>query len=187
MLTITYLVLAVAGCGYVAVALVLGQLFDGDGLGGDADAGGFHFPLFSPAAIATLCGAVGAFGLIGQFGFRLSDSTSLLVALPAALVFTYIVTFVAWRLLATSVGTTALAPADLEGATAEILTPIPAGGVGEAAAMVRGQRFTAPAREMEGLAVPRGAVVTVVRLSGSTLLVRADLAGVRNSAPQPTR
>ena len=58
------------------------------------------------------------------------------------------------------------------GAPAEILTPIPAGGVGEAAALVQGQRFTAPARELDGNEVPRGAAVTVVRMTGSTLVVK---------------
>jgi hypothetical protein len=43
--------------------------------------------------------------------------------------------------------------------------------VGEAAALVAGQRFTGPAREASGREVPRGAAARVVRLSGSTLVV----------------
>ena len=66
--------------------------------------------------------------------------------------------------------------------SAEVITPIPAGGVGEAAAVVHGERFTASAREVDGLEVPRGAIVTVVRYTGATLYVRADLVGTRQPA-----
>jgi membrane protein implicated in regulation of membrane protease activity len=184
MLTLTYIILAAVGCGVVALTIALGSVFDGHGLfdhHGGIDAG-FHFPFLSPTALAALAGAVGAFGLIALYGFDASEATSLLVALPAGFVFTYAITYVAWRLLRGSTGTTAVLPEDLVGVIAEIITPIPAGGVGEAAAVVHGERFTASAREVAGLDVPRGAVVTVVRYAGATLYVRADLVGVREPA-----
>jgi membrane protein implicated in regulation of membrane protease activity len=189
MLTLTYIILAAVGCGVVALTLVLGSVFDGDGLFGH-DGGieaGFQFPFLSPTALAALAGAVGACGLIAIYGFQVSNATSLLVALPAGFAFTYVVTYVAWRLLKGSTGTTALRPEDLAGVSAEIITPIPAGGVGEAAAVVHGERFTASAREVDGLDVPRGAIVTVVRYAGATLYVRAELAGVREPAPPHSR
>ena len=169
MLTLTYIILAVAGCGYVLVALALGQVFEGDG-GADGE---FHFPLLSPSGLATLAGSLGAFGLIVQFGFGLSDWPSVLAAVPLAFVFSYAATYAAWRVLVGSSTTSAIAAADLAGTEAEVITPIPAGGVGEAAAFVGGQRFASAAREVDGLEVPRGAVVSVVRLAGSTLLVKA--------------
>ena len=176
MLTLTYVALAVAGCGFVLVALLLGQLFDGDA-GAD---GGFHFPLLSPGGLAALAGAIGAFGLIATFGFGLADWPSVLVAVPLGFAFSYAATYVAWRVLVASSGPSAIATADLAGRDAEVITPIPAGGVGEAAALVGGQRYTAAAREVEGRDVPRGAVVTVVRLAGSTLYVKADRPGAPN-------
>ena len=178
MLTLTYIILAVAGCGYVLVALALGQVFEGDG----ATDGTFQFPLLSPSGLATLAGSLGAFGLIVQFGFGLSDWPSVLVAVPLAFVFSYAATYAAWRVLVGSSTTSAIAAADLAGVEAEVITPIPAGGVGEAAAAVGGQRFTAPAREVDGLEVRRGAVVSVVRLAGSTLYVKAAPAGRPPSA-----
>lgn len=144
----------------------------GHAAAGAGTAAAFHFPFFSPLALATLAGAIGGLGLVARFGMKISDGQSLLVAFPGALVITYVVTWVAWRLASSSVGTSTIRPDHLAGAPAEILTPIPAGGVGEAAAFVQGQRFTAAAREVEGREVPRGAAVTVVRLSGSTLLVK---------------
>jgi len=169
MLTLTYIVLAVVGCGYVLVALALGQVLDTDG-GGDGD---FHFPLLSPSGLATIAGSLGAFGLVAQYGLGLSAWPSVMVAVPLASVFSYAATYLAWRILVGSSSTSAIAAADIAGAEAEVITPIPAGGIGEAAAFVRGQRYTAPAREVDGLAVPRGAVVSIVRLTGSTLYVKA--------------
>ena len=173
MLTLTYIALAVAGCGFVLVALALGQFFDG----ADGADGGFHFPLLSPTGLATLAGSLGAFGLIATFGFGLTDWASVLVAVPLALLFSYATTYAAWRILVGSSTTSVIATADLAGADAEVITPIPAGGVGEAAAFVGGQRYTSAAREIDGLEVPRGAVVSVIRLAGSTLYVKAGSGG----------
>ena len=201
MLTLTYLVLAVAGCGYVAMAALLGHLGDafgadhaGPGHGGD-DAGGaygvggeghgaasaahggastFHFPFFSPLAVATIFGALGAWGLIARHGFQVGEGASLVIAVPLAAATAYAVTYAAWRLASGSRATSAFRLGELVGAPAEVLTPIPAGGTGEIAASVAGQRYTGPAREAEGLALGRGAAVTVVRVVGATLVVKAS-------------
>jgi membrane protein implicated in regulation of membrane protease activity len=179
MLTLTYVALAVAGCGYVAVALVLGQAFDADD--GGAGDGAFHFPLFSPLTLATFCGAIGALGLVATFALHLPDSVGVGVALLGAAVFTYVVTYGAWRVLVSSTGTQTVREHDLVGATAEVLTPIPQDGLGEVAAMVRGQRHTAPARTADGSPVSRGLIVSVVRVAGSTLIVEAEAAPVRKA------
>ena len=133
----------------------------------------FHFPLLSPSGLATLAGSLGAFGSIAQFGFRFADWPSVMVAVPLALVFSYAATYTAWRVLVGSSTTSAIATATLAGAEAEVITPIPTGGVGEAAALVGGSATRRPAREVDGREVPRGAVVSVVRLTGSTMFVQA--------------
>ena len=198
MLTLAYLALAFIGCGYILVSLLLGHLSD-FGHGGEASAGAghavesygfdhsghgeasasapgggaFHFPFFSPLALATLCAAVGGYGLITRHGFEMSEGRSLMVAVPAALGTAYVITYVGWRIVRGSTGSSAIRLADLAGAQGEVLTPIPAGGVGEVAAMVGGQRFASPAREESGRELPRGCAVVVVRTAGATLLVRA--------------
>jgi membrane protein implicated in regulation of membrane protease activity len=136
--------------------------------------GSFHFPFFSPLALATTFGAIGAYGLIAQFGLRVSNRMSLVVAIPAACATAYLVTYVSWRLAASSVGSSQIRIRELRGASAEVVTPIPASGVGEIAAVVSGQRYTGPAREANGRAVPRGAHVTVKNLVGTTLIVVWD-------------
>ena len=76
------------------------------------------------------------------------------------------------RLVSGSTSSSLVRLEDLAGGAAEVTVPIPAGGVGEAMAMAGGQRYAAPAREVAGLAVARGATVTIVA-AGPTLVVRA--------------
>ena len=187
MLTVMYLALAVLGVGYVVVSALMGHIaeaFDGgngdSGHDGGGDAHGHHgvasfqFPFFSPVALATLFGALGGWGLILRHGFRVSDATSLMTAIPLALATGYAVTYAAWRMVTASRGSISYRMTDLVGASAEVLTPIPAGGIGEVAALVGGQRYAGPARESEGREVQRGTLVTVVQVVGGTLLVTAD-------------
>jgi len=185
------------GAGYVLVAAFLGHGtdavghahghahsggdshygVDGSGHGsvktGELSAATFHFPFFSPLALATLGAAVGAWGLIAQFCLKVRDETSLVIAVPAALATAYVITYASWRLVRSARGTNAIRVDDLAGVTGEVITPIPAGGVGEVAAMVGGQRYSAPARDVDGSAVARGATVTVVRMISGTLIVKA--------------
>lgn len=200
MLTIAYLALSVIGCGYIVVSAFLGHLMDFGGHEGHGDAGhghgessygvdgsghsaisatdvagaSFHFPFFSPLALSTLGASVGGWGLVAQFGLKVSDLASLTIAVPAALATAYGVTYLAWSLVASSRASSAIRLEDIVGSQGEVITPIPAHGLGEVAALVGGQRFTAPAREMGGRALDRGTSVTVVRMTGSTLIVAAD-------------
>lgn len=204
MLTLTYLALAGLGCLYVLVSAFLGHLsdfgdsgghdgghagdvdgadaghygVDGVGVGkvsaGDAAGGVFHFPFFSPLALATLMTAIGAWGIVAQHGFGIHETGSLLVAVPAGLATTYLVTWAGWRLVSSSRGSSVLRADRFAGSTGEVLTPIPEGGLGEVAALIDGQRFTTSAREVKGRAVARGRLVRIVRMTGATLLVESE-------------
>lgn len=147
-----------------------------DGVGGAE----FHFPFFSPLALATLGASIGAYGLIALYGLRVEEPTSLLIAVPAAIATAYAVTYVGWRIVSGSRASSVIRTAQLRGALAEVTTPIPAGGLGEAVAAVAGQRYSAPAREETGREVPRGTLVTVVGMLGPTLVVRAGAARQEN-------
>jgi len=135
-------------------------------------AASFHFPFFSPLALATVVAAIGGYGLIAKAALGAGDGASLAMAVPAAVLTAYGVTYVGWRLVSGSTSSSMIRLEDLAGAAAEVTVPIPAGGVGEAMTVAGGQRYAAPAREAAGLAVPRGAAVTIVT-AGPTLVVRA--------------
>ena len=210
MLTLMYIAFAVIGSGYVLVSAFLGHLgmedsghhpgggehvhvhhaagehygLDGKGHGSTSaghGGGGFHFPFFSPLAVSTLLAAVGGYGLIALHGLHVGDGMSLLVAVPAAFATAYGITYAAWRLASGSRSTSVIRAASMAGSPAEVTVPIPAGGVGEVIAMVDGQRFPAPAREVNGREVLRGTPVQVVQMVGPTLVVTVG-ASERSSA-----
>lgn len=201
MLTLVYMAFAGLGCLYVVLAAFLGHTADvgphdsseaghpsvdghGDtayGVGGGGHGGvhatapapaNFHFPFFSPLALATVVAAIGGYGLIAKAALGAGDGASLAMAVPAAVLTAYGVTYVGWRLVSGSISSSLIRLEDLAGGAAEVTVPIPAGGVGEAMAIAGGQRYAAPAREVAGLAVARGATVTIVA-AGPTLVVRA--------------
>jgi membrane protein implicated in regulation of membrane protease activity len=199
MLTLIYLILAGMGCFYIAASFLLGHGESGGhhghdaggDAGGDGDGGHGHddahsgedgawakaaSPLrsfLSPMAVAMLFAGVGGWGLVAQHAVGLGPS-SLLLALPLGLLTAIGVVNATARLARSS-----QSPGDeirmeqFFGAAGEVITPIPAGGVGEVAAIVGGQRYAGPAREIEGRAVPRGTLVTVVEKVGPTLVVTA--------------
>ena len=155
-----------------------GQAYGVDGTGhgsasslGEAGQAAFHFPFFSPLALATLLGSIGAYGLIALHGLGTSDALSLAVAIPAALATAYAVTYAGFRVMTSSRGSSQIRLQDFAGAAAEVITPIPAGGVGEIAVIVSGQRYNGPAREAEGRDVPRGTQVRVKAMAGTTFVV----------------
>jgi membrane protein implicated in regulation of membrane protease activity len=173
MLTTAYIALAALGCLYVLGSIVLGH---GD-FGGHHGSDGHDTTMLSPIALATLFACIGGYGLIARYGLDVSDEKSLALALPAALVSAWALATVGFRLMRSSVGSSAIKNADLEGALGEVTTPIPAGGLGEVSAHVGAQRYTASAREADGQAVARGTAVTVVRMAGSTLVVTVRQGG----------
>jgi membrane-bound ClpP family serine protease len=96
---------------------------------------------------------------------------SLAIAFPAAIVTAYLVTYVAWRVVRGSRGSSQIRLADLKGLSAEVITPIPARGVGEIVALVHGQRYTAPARSENDGPIARGVLVTIREFAGATVIV----------------
>jgi hypothetical protein len=161
---------------------------DGKGTGSTSaggGGGGFHFPFFSPLAISTLLASVGGYGLIALYGFHLGDGMSLLAALPAAIATAYAITYAGWRLATGSQASSVIRLSSLPGSLAEVSVPIPAGGVGEVVAMVAGERYAAPAREVNGREVARGTPVRVVEMVGPTLVVSLGVSpGTGGGGPQ---
>jgi membrane protein implicated in regulation of membrane protease activity len=61
--------------------------------------------------------------------------------------------------------------ASLVGHAATVISPIPAGGVGEIAYVQAGSRYTAPAREESGATIGNGSEVRITRVVGSQFYV----------------
>jgi membrane protein implicated in regulation of membrane protease activity len=62
---------------------------------------------------------------------------------------------------------------NLVGATAAIISPIPANGVGEISYVQSGSRYTAPARDEQGGTIATGQTVKITRIVGTQFYVEA--------------
>ncbi len=171
-----YIGLLGLGVVYALVTGAMGWLSDlGDG-DVSVDASG-HFDVGHPhplsgTVIATFITGFGAGGIVAQYLLRWPFGWGLLVATGSGLVLAG-AAFLALELLfsQTQAGSEH-STEDAVGREAEVITAIPAGGVGEIAVVIRGQRDQAPARSTDGAAVPRGRVVIVERIVGQTAYVR---------------
>jgi hypothetical protein len=178
--------LALVYVGLAIVGLVLAIVFAGFAVGHEgggpahhgpdgADHGGFS--LLSPMTVAILMASIGAYGLIARYGLGVGDDASVLLAVGAGVITAYVVARITWAATRAGRSSTAIAVTSLVGATGDVVTPIPAGGLGEVALIIDGQRYVGPARSVDGAALARGTTITVARMIGTTMLVSAYAAG----------
>lgn len=178
---LVYLFCLVVGFVFVFLTAIMGQLF-GDhghvaGSGGHAEAGGDSsdapgVSLFSPIIMAAFVAAFGAFGLIfSQYEATKPPFISAPLSVLGAMLVALGLVAVLSRVVRAADSSSESQVASLRGLTATIITPIPAGGVGEIAYVQAGTRYTAPAREEGGLAIACGVPVTITRIVGSQFYV----------------
>lgn len=177
------------GTGYTVIAFFMGHV--GHGGAGHGDAGGdapevggnvghvgtdhhYHFPLFSPIAIAIFLTAFGAGGMIGQEVLKAQHpAMSLLMASGSGLVFALsIAAAMAWVFKKT-VASSAAREGDIVGAEAAVSVTIPAAGMGQVTYEAAGSRFSAPARSMSGTEIRQGATVLIRERDGQVMVVVA--------------
>ena len=176
LLNLIYLVLLSIGFIYALLILVgqgVGEIGLPDIDTGDIpsfDHGEVGLPSISPMSIASFVTAFGAFGLVSALMFEASAGTSLIFAVGgglgvgviAQLLFIYVF----------SPQTSSLrTQQDVIGSTAEVITAIPDGGIGQIALVARGSRATYSARTKPGQTLKQGDVVRVVELVGSIAFV----------------
>jgi membrane protein implicated in regulation of membrane protease activity len=170
------------GLAFTLCTVIAGHFFGGheghlDGSGGHAEVGadGSDMPgvsIFSPTVIAIFITAFGAFGLIfTQFDATKRTFVSAPLAVVGGALVAGAVVSLLRQLFKRTQGSSESRVASLVGMTATIITPIPENGVGEIAYVQGGSRYTAPAREEHGAAVPNGRVVKISRIVGTQFYV----------------
>ena len=177
---IIYAFCLVLGLMFTIVSAFLGHLFGGHdavGTGGHADAGmqsdgvpGISF--FSPTVLSCFVTAFGAFGLVLS---EIPATQSIWINAPLSFVSGLaIALLVLWGMNKIFRGTQSSSEgqvAKLIGQTAAIISPIPANGVGEISYVQSGSRYTAPARDEKGGAIPNGQTVKITRIVGTQFYV----------------
>lgn len=176
-----YLVCFGVGLLFTILSAIFGHLFGGHdsdvGTGGHADAGFEHtgMPGIAPFSPTTICSFVTAFGGFGMIFSRIEATRSPWVSTPLALlgglIMSAAVFFLFGAIFHKTQSSSESRIGTLVGRTATVITPIPAGGVGEIAYVQAGTRYTAPAREQEGGSVGNGQTVKITRIAESQFFV----------------
>ncbi len=164
------------GLTYALLSVVLGWLF-GHGHGDvHLDAGGHlemgHPHPISGNVIATFLSGFGAAGIIAERAFDWSVTSGLVFSLLAGAALAAAALGVMSLIFSHTQAGSEFRSSDAVGRSAEVITPIPADGVGEVAYLVKGQRELASARIAGHGAAAKGSHVTIETIEGPTAWVR---------------
>lgn len=137
----------------------------------DSDSGISLTPV-SPVTIATFVTSFGGTGLIAtevlHFPAILSIPTALILGIGIA----GLVLYGFNKIFKATQASSEARVTSLVGIDAEVITPIPAEGIGEIAYISRGSRFTGPARALNKHSICKNANVVITKIIGSTFYVR---------------
>ncbi len=131
-----------------------------------------HVPSLSPITVASFVTAFGAFGLISTGLFDATTKGSLVWAVLGGLVVAVIAHFAFGYFLIAPQGSSEVRLNDFAGTVAEVITPIPAGSVGEIAFVAQGGRITYTAKSAGNTTIARGAIVVIDSVIGGIAVVR---------------
>lgn len=170
---VIYFVSFAIGLGYALFVGLSGHLFGGDTGDVHMDVG-TDIPLspLSPTVIATFLTGFGGGGLLAHNYFHLSLGKGIVAALLTGLLLcggTFAMLTLLFR--STQAGSE-FSLEEMVGKVVEVITPIPEQGIGEIALIAKGTRINAPARSMDGIAIPRNKPVTIVQVVGKVFYVR---------------
>ncbi|MBI4563608.1 MAG: NfeD family protein [Planctomycetes bacterium] len=155
--------------GHAAPHLDVGDAATGDlhpTMGGEV-----HFPLLSPVTVSMFISTFGGSGYIYRKMLGLPDVAGVPLALGTALTVAFLVAWFFYKIFQATQGSSEAHVSDLIGLDAEVITPIPADGVGEIAYTSKEARFNAPARTPDGKPLPARALVRIVKIVGGTYVV----------------
>jgi membrane protein implicated in regulation of membrane protease activity len=172
-----YLFCLGVGLLFTLISVLLGHHGGHIGSGGHAEAGadasdGAGFSAFSPTVIASFVTAFGGFGIVFH---HIKPTHPPFISAPLAAISAFIAASLFLWLLRTLFSHTASSSesqvSTVVGMTATVIGTIPENGVGEIAYVQGGSRYTAPAREANGAALPNGKLVKITRVVASQFYV----------------
>ena len=133
--------------------------------------GEITFSPLSPTVMAVFITAFGAGGIVATQGLGWGPLAAIGLACGSGLLIAGVVYEVLNAVYKRAQGSSEASASDIIGVTAEVLTPISEGGTGEIAYVVRGTRYTGPARSADNTKIARNRPVRIVRVAGSMIYV----------------
>lgn len=145
--------------------------------GGFADSGVPAMSFFSPTVMATFVTAFGAIGTILSSVESIKGNHMIIATISAAggLAIAWVALLVFNTAFQRMQGSSESRVSRLIGQEANVITAIPAGGVGEIAYVQGGSRYNAPARTESGQPISAGQLVKISRVVGSQFYVEVML------------
>jgi hypothetical protein len=139
----------------------------------DMDAGVADFLNISTFAITNAVTAVGGLGIISR-AMGVGQAGSLAISIVGGLIVGGLAQAFFVYILAPTTGRVR-SSAELIGVTAEVITPLPEGNLGQIAVVASGSRVTMGARTTDGTTVSRGTTVKIQKVVGGVAYVMPEL------------
>jgi membrane protein implicated in regulation of membrane protease activity len=176
---VVYLVCFFLGFGFALISALMSGVFTGGaeahvGAGHDihATAGDtVHFPLLSPVTVSMFVASFGGAGYIYKRSLGLDTPVHVALAAITAIGIALAIAWLLWKVFQITQGSSEAHVADLIGIEAEVITAIPAEGLGEIGYNAKQSHFSAPARTTDGKALGPHTPVKIVRILGGTYVV----------------
>jgi hypothetical protein len=181
-----YLVCFFLGLGFALLSGLLAGVFTGhagahidsaphmDGGGaleGGHSAGNVHYSPLSPVTIAMFISTFGGVGiLMKNAGFPIYVHIPL--AAFSGIVVGGLVSYAFYRIMLATQASSHARANEAIGIEAEVTIPIPHVGMGEVAYVLRGSRYTNPAKTVDGKELPVATMVKIVNQVGTTFIVQ---------------
>ncbi|MBN1483561.1 MAG: hypothetical protein JXA37_02465 [Chloroflexia bacterium] len=144
--------------------------FDAD-LDLDGDGDSHQVMPWNPIVISTFIAGFGGSGLLATQALGLHPWLSLLLATPGGLVLGGGMYALYRKLVTLGSAATPITWQELRGTKALVTTPIRQDGLGEIVYVARGSRHRATARTVDGRALPKNTIVTVLEFKNSMAIV----------------
>jgi membrane protein implicated in regulation of membrane protease activity len=148
-----------------------GGAVDGGAVDGAHSPGHVHYSPLSPVTIAMFVSTFGGVGILLK-----NASFPLYVHIPAAafsgIIVGGLVSYLFYRILVATQASSHARENEAIGTEAEVTIPIPHVGLGEVAYVLRGSRYTNPAKTVDGKELPAQTMVKIVNQVGNTFIVQ---------------
>lgn len=131
-----------------------------------------HSHPISGTTAATFVTGFGGGGIVAHYLLGFAVVPGLLVASGSGVALAFAAYLALDWLFKQTQGGSEYSVAEVSGREAEVISAIPAGGMGEIAYQVRGRRENSPARAVDGGEIPKGRLVVIEKTLGNTFYVR---------------
>jgi len=149
----------------------MGGGVDGGSIDGAHSSGNVHYSPLSPVTIAMFISTFGGVGILLK-NAAFPSYIHIPVAAFSGIIVGGLVSYLFYRILLATQASSHGRENEAIGTQAEVTIPIPHVGLGEVAYVLRGSRYTSPAKTIDGKELPVSTVVKIVNQVGTTFIVQ---------------